>query len=128
MSEDNRPFISSSMEDTAHWQKNPVIRGFMAGLSGAILGAGGGGLVNALRGASAGKGALIGGLGVGLLAGLSRAAVQKTENLAQEANLRYHVLRLSDREPLVYMPPPKVFGSLFRGLHRTEHLVDPNVR
>lgn len=118
---DDRPYLSSSLEDTEHFQKSPAIQGFIAGLKGAMLGAAGGGAVGALRGSGAAKGALIGGLGVGLLSALTRAAAQKVENINEESALRYHVLRLADREPLIYMPPPKVFGQLFHKLHAQEH-------
>lgn len=122
MHPDQRNLYTVGADETLHWEKSPFIQGFLAGVKGAIAGAGAGSLVNAVRGANPITGALIGGAGVGLLSGVAKALSQDVDNTNQEAALRYHLLRLGQREPMIYMPPPRVFGPLFNRLHHAAHV------
>jgi hypothetical protein len=102
-------------------QRSPFIQGFIAGLKGALLGAGGGSLVNALRGADPLKGALIGGLGTGIVAGLSKGVSQHMDNLNEESIQKYYAMRIKEREPAVYLPPPASFSQIFNRYHEMAH-------
>lgn len=121
MQSENKSTYVRGAEETLHWEKSPFIQGFIAGVKGALIGAGAGSLVNLARGANPAAGALVGGVGVGLLSGLSKSVAQDVDNTNQEAALRYHLMRLRDREPMFYMPPPRIFGPLFHKLHRDAH-------
>lgn len=102
--------------DVVTTEKSPFIQGLIAGTKGALLGGLAGGAVNAMRSKSPLLGALVGGLGVGTLVGVTRATAQEIDNSNREAALRYHLKRLSDREPTIFLPPPQTFGPLLRKL------------
>ena len=125
MDNDNRGYLTRGLDDAAYAQKSPMMQGIASAAKGLLLGAGAGSLINAARGASASHGALIGGLGVALLSGLATAAKQEVENTNTEAAMRYHLTRIGDREPMIFMPPPKVFGPLFSRLHAMAHRKPP---
>ena len=124
MNSSNDGLISEGLSAAQTYQKSPFIQGFLAAIKGSLLGAGAGTLVNAVRGKNPVSGAIIGGLGAGIISGLARAASQEVDNRNEEAALRYHLLRIGDREPTIYMPPPKVMGPLFRKLHMMAHRSD----
>jgi hypothetical protein len=121
MDDYNRGLVSSSIGETKYLEKSPFIQGFLAGLKGALIGAPTGAAVQVLRGKSPLLGAVIGGLGAGLVSGLARASAQKLENISSEESLRYHVEQMKAREPFVFMPPPASFGRLFTRMHSGEH-------
>ena len=118
---DNRGLLDDGLSGIQTWQKSPFIQGLLSGVKGAIFGAGAGSAVNALRGKSVGAGALVGGIGAGLISGLIRAASQEIENTNQEAAMQYHLNRIGDREPMFFMPPPRVIGPLLHRLHQRAH-------
>lgn len=118
---DERSPVTQGIEETVHWQKSPFIQGFLTGVKGALLGAGAGSAVQAVRGKSIGAGALIGGLGTGVLAGIAKAIGQDLENVNREAAIRYHAHRIMDREPLFFMPPPTYMGRIFSRFHEAAH-------
>ena len=121
MSTDYRPILTKGIEETRAIERSPFMHGLLAGTKGFFLGGTLGAAVQAARGKSALTGALIGGLGTGLLTGLSRAIEQEVVNQEAEGDLRYYVARMKEREPLMFMPPPPVFGKLFSRFHREEH-------
>lgn len=113
--------IVRGIEDTERWKRSPFVQGFLAAAKGGLVGAGAGTLINAVRGASPVAGALVGGLGVGLLSGAAKAISQDIENVDQESAMRYYLMRLKEREPMVYMPPPSDFGHVFTRFHDWAH-------
>ena len=102
---DDRGLVPSSLGETTHWEKSPFIQGFIAGFKGALMGAPAGAAVQAIRGKDPIIGALIGGLGVGVLSGVARASAKKLESVSAEEAMRYHILQMKGREPFVFMPP-----------------------
>lgn len=121
MQPDYRGVYTRTADETLHMERSPFVQGFLAGLKGALIGAVGGGVVNAVRGANPLLGAAVGGAGVGLLAGVTKGISQDIDNTNEEAALRYHLERIREREPMIYMPPPRVFGPLFHRLHLRSH-------
>jgi hypothetical protein len=109
----SRSFLSTGMDEAAHFEKSPVAEGFVAGLKAALLGAPVGAAVQALRGKDALTGALLGAVIPGLLAGLAKGGTRKLENLSTEADLRYHAQNIKDREPMFFMPPRQQLGRYF---------------
>jgi hypothetical protein len=102
-------------------EKSPFVRGFLAGIKGALIGAPTGAAVQLMRGKNPVLGAILGGLGAGVLSGVSRGLAQKAENIDVEEAMRYHALQMKSREPFLFMPPPSAFGSVFRRMHVREH-------
>lgn len=113
MDEQNRGFVPTSVGETVHLEKSPFIQGFLAGIKGALVGAPTGAVVQALRGRSPLLGAIIGGLGAGILSGAAKASVQKIENVSTEEAMRYHIEQMKSREPFVFMPPPPTLARVF---------------
>ena len=64
-----RSYIPETIGATKYVENSPFVRGFMAGIKGLILGAPAGAAVSVLRGGSPAVGAIVGGLGAGLLTG-----------------------------------------------------------
>jgi hypothetical protein len=121
MNEYPRGYLPEAVGATKYMEKSPFVQGFLAGLKGMLLGAPAGAAVQAIRGGSPLTGAIIGGLGAGLLSGIGKSLEQKMENINVEEGMRYHIEQLKSREPLVFMPPPSIFGPVFRRFHAREH-------
>lgn len=113
MPADNRSIIGSGMDRAAQFRESPVTSGFLAGFKAALLGAPIGAAVEALRGHDALTGAVLGAVIPGLLAGLAKGGAKKLENLATEADLRYHADKIKQREPEFFMPPRHRLGKYF---------------
>lgn len=91
--------ITYMVERDVQLKKDPRVEGALQGAKAALLAAPIGAAVQALRDKSPAMGALVSGLGAGLLVGLSAAAIQKYRNIRTEANMRYHLRNMVDREP-----------------------------
>ncbi len=117
---DERNLYDKAVYDITLAEKSPFIQGLISGTKGLLIGGLAGGAVNAFRAKSPLTGALIGGLGTGVLMGLARAASQETENANRDAALRYHLMRISDKEPTIFLPPPQTFGPLLHRLLKQE--------
>ena len=100
------------IEQDAAFNKSPKVEGTLRGAKAAVLAAPIGAAIQALRGKSPVKGALLAGLGAGLITGLGAATVQKYKNLRTEADLRYHLRNMVEREPTVALPDPEAMGQL----------------
>jgi len=112
------------LEQDAEFNKSPKVEGVLQGAKAALLAAPLGAAVQALRNKSPGMGALVTGLGAGLLAGLSAAAVQKYRNLKTEADMRYHLRNMVEREPTVMLPEPGAMRDIVgftRGFENVYH-------
>lgn len=113
--------VTTTIRETKILESSPFVRGFLAGMKGAILGAPMGGFVQALRGKDPIMGAIVGGLGAALAAGGAKALTQSVENTEFEENMRYHVENMKDREPFLFMPPAQQMGGLFTRFHNLAH-------
>jgi hypothetical protein len=113
--------IASAIRETKYLESSPFIQGFLAGVKGALLGAPMGGFVQALRGKDPIIGAIVGGLGAGLVSGGVKALSQSVNNSEFEENLRYHVGNMKDREPFTFLPPPQHMQGLFSRFHNLAH-------
>ena len=118
---DERGLVAESFGETKHLEKSPFVQGFLAAVKGALLAAPAGAAVAALKGKNPILGALIGGLGVGALSGIAKATTQKVDNISAEEAMRYHIAQMKSREPMIFMPPPSVFGKIFTHYHGREH-------
>jgi hypothetical protein len=98
--------ITIAVEEAVKAEKSPSVEGFVQGTKAALMAAPVGAAIQALRDKNPKMGALIAGLGVGALAGISAAAVQKYNNTKTEAELRYHMRNMINREPTVALPSP----------------------
>jgi len=121
-----RGVVPTLVGDTIGIEKSPFVQGFLAGVRGLLIGAPAGAAVQAIRGKNPIMGAIIGGLGAGLLGGITKGLAQKVDNVDVEENLRYHALRMKAREPLLFMPPPSVFSNVFSRMHMREHAGYPH--
>lgn len=119
--------IELAIEEDVRVRKSPHVEGMIQGAKAAIVAAPLGAAVQALRNRNPWGGAAVAGLGAGAIAGLLGAAAQKYRNLQTEAELRYHMRNLVDREPMVAMPEPQAltqavdhargFGQGFERVH-----------
>lgn len=119
--------IEYAIEEDVRLKKSPHVEGMIQGAKAAIVAAPLGMAVQALRGRNPLGGAAITGIGAGVIAGLIGAAAQKYKNLKTEAELRYHMRNMVEREPMVAMPEPQAlsqavnfshgFGQGFQDVH-----------
>ena len=105
--------VTYAIDTESALSQSPMIEGFLQGSKAAILAAPIGAAVQALRNKSPSAGALIAGLGAGALAGLTAASIQKYKNLKQEANIRYHLRNMIEREPEVTGPEVQYLQPAF---------------
>jgi len=119
--DEQRGLVPGLMGEAVAFEKSPFIQGFLAGVKGALLGAPAGAAVQLARGKSPLLGAIIGGLGTGLISGVAKTLAQKVENVDVEEAMRYHAMQLKAREPMIFMPPPATFGRIFSRMHQREH-------
>ena len=104
LNEYSRNPLAYALDEAAEVEKSPKVEGAIQGAKAAVIAAPLGAAIQALRGKNPYVGALIAGLGVGATAGAAAAAVQKYKNMRQEADLRYHLRNMVDREPGVALP------------------------
>jgi hypothetical protein len=109
----DRGLVAEGLDEVASLKRSPITAGFIAGLKAALLGAPIGAGIQAARGHSAMGGAVLGGLTTGLVAGITAGAAQKTENLNEEAYLRYYANNIKAREPMFFMPPRSQMARYF---------------
>lgn len=100
------------VEENVRWQKSPALAGAIEGAKAGLMAAPVGAAIQGLRGKNMPLGALISGLGAGVLTGLTAAAIQKYKNMREEAVLRYHAQNLVQDEPMAFMPPPAALNQV----------------
>lgn len=118
MAIDYRSILGEGIDKAVKLERSPLAEGFIAGFKAALLGAPLGAGIQAVRGKNPLVGALAGAILPGIVAGVSRAAAQKVENLNTEAAIRYHASNIKAREPLFFMPPQQYMGKYFSDRYR----------
>lgn len=87
-------------------RKSPAVEGFISGFKAALVG---GPVAATYALLSGGKRPLLAGglgaLGAGAVVGGLAAAKQEIDNRVREAELRYHLNNMKDREPYGFLPP-----------------------
>lgn len=107
-----KDLLTMAVEQDTAIKKSPITEGVIEGAKAALLAAPVGAAIQGIRGKNMYLGSLIAGLGAGTLAGLTSAAIQKYKNVSREADMRYHMRNMLDREPMAFMPPPQTMGEV----------------
>lgn len=92
-------------------RKSPAVEGFIAGFKAALVG---GPVAATYALLSGGKRPLLAGglgaLGAGAVVGGLAAVKQEVDNRVREAELRYHMNNMRDRDPYGFLPPRPLLG------------------
>jgi hypothetical protein len=102
-------FIDESLQADQIYRKSPFVEGFKTGIKAALV-AGPTAATYALfhHGKSPLLTGLLGAAGGGLAFGTLGAASQEVDNRLREAELRYHIKNMKQRDPFVMLPPREV--------------------
>lgn len=121
MNNDYRGPITKGIQETEAFERSPFIQGLISGGKGALMAAPIAAAIQAIRGKDPIVGGIIAALATGAVIGTAKYVGKDVTNQEQEGMLRYHIERMKQREPLLFLPPPPRFGALFSRLHDAAH-------
>ena len=118
---DYRVPITKGIQETEAFERSPFIQGLISGSKSAHMAAPIADANQAMRGKDPIMGGLLAALATGAIVGTAKYVGKDVTNQEQEGMLRYHIERMKQREPLLFLPPPPRFGALFSRFHDAAH-------
>lgn len=113
---DNR-LVNTFLDESVHAEKSPLLEGSVQGAKAALVAAPLGAVYGLLRNKKPALYGALTGAAAGTAFGLVAAAAQKYENMKREAELKYHMQNVIERNPEILASTAPQFAQGFQNVY-----------